>query len=60
MNSESSKTVQVFDLLRNFLQKCESMKHIDSIHENEDSSNCRFCDKTFSHICNLKNMLKSS
>ena len=58
MNSQSLKTVQVFDLLWNFLQKSESMKHVDSVHENEDSCNCMVCDKSFSHKCNLKYMLK--
>ena len=33
-----------------FSQKCESMKHVDSIHENEDTHNyCRICDGSFFH-----------
>ena len=59
MNSQSSKTVQVFDLLWNLLQKCESMKHVDSIHENEDTHSCCMnCDRSFAHKCGLKHILK--
>ena len=41
-----------------FLQEFQFKKHVDSVHENEDSHNCSICDKSFSHKCNLKIMLK--
>ena len=45
---------------QSFSQKCESMKHVDSIHENEDTHNfCRICDRSFSHKCGLKHSLKN-
>ena len=57
MTSKNLITIQMVRY-QEFLQKCESNIHVDSAHKNEDSRNCRICDKSFSHKWNVKDILK--